>query len=160
MIRRPPRSTQSRSSAASDVYKRQLTSRVKIMSDLNSAEKRIPQDGHYDRVVQGKPIDFRVAVLPTVFGEKIVLRILDKSSILLRLSDLGYSGDALAIYQEAFRKPNGAILVTGPTGSGKSTTLYATLNVLNDETKNITTVEDPVEYRLPGINLSLIHISE
>jgi len=129
-----------------------LTSRVKIMSDLNIAEKRIPQDGHYDRVVQGKPIDFRVAVLPTVFGEKIVLRILDKSSILLRLSDLGYSGDALAIYQEAFRKPNGAILVTGPTGSGKSTTLYATLNVLNDETKNITTVEDPVEYRLPGIN--------
>ncbi|MCJ7746028.1 MAG: Flp pilus assembly complex ATPase component TadA, partial [Actinobacteria bacterium] len=129
-----------------------LTSRVKIMSDLNIAEKRIPQDGHYDRVVQGKPIDFRVAVLPTVFGEKIVLRILDKSSILLRLSDLGYSGDALAIYEEAFRKPNGAILVTGPTGSGKSTTLYATLNVLNDETKNITTVEDPVEYRLPGIN--------
>ena len=129
-----------------------LTSRVKIMSDLNIAEKRLPQDGHYDRVVQGKPIDFRVAVLPTVFGEKIVLRILDKSSILLRLSDLGYSGDALAIYEEAFRKPNGAILVTGPTGSGKSTTLYATLNVLNDETKNITTVEDPVEYRLPGIN--------
>ena len=129
-----------------------LTSRVKIMSNLNIAEKRLPQDGHYDRVVHGKPIDFRVAVLPTVFGEKIVLRILDKSSILLRLSDLGYSGDALAIYEEAFRKPNGAILVTGPTGSGKSTTLYATLNVLNDETKNITTVEDPVEYRLPGIN--------
>jgi type IV pilus assembly protein PilB len=129
-----------------------LTSRVKIMSELNIAEKRIPQDGHYERVVQGKPIDFRVAVLPTVFGEKIVLRVLDKSSILLRLSDLGYSGDALATYEEAFRKPNGAILVTGPTGSGKSTTLYATLNVLNDETKNITTVEDPVEYRLAGIN--------
>ena len=129
-----------------------LSSRLKIMSDLNIAEKRIPQDGHYDKIVQGKPIDFRVAVLPTVFGEKIVLRVLDKSSILLRLSDLGYSGEAFAIYEEAFRKPNGAILVTGPTGSGKSTTLYATLNVLNDETKNITTVEDPVEYRLAGIN--------
>ena len=129
-----------------------LTSRVKIMSDLNIAERRLPQDGHYEKVVQGKPIDFRVALLPTVFGEKIVLRVLDKSSILLRLSDLGYSGDSFQIYEEAFHKPNGAILVTGPTGSGKSTTLYATLNVLNDETKNITTVEDPVEYRLPGIN--------
>ena len=129
-----------------------LTSRVKIMSDLNIAEKRIPQDGHYERVVDGKPIDFRVAVLPTVFGEKIVLRVLDKSSILLRLVDLGYDGQTLEKYEDAFLRPNGAILVTGPTGSGKSTTLYATLNVLNDETKNITTVEDPVEYRLAGIN--------
>jgi len=129
-----------------------LTSRIKIMSDLNIAEKRLPQDGHYERLVQGRPIDFRVAVLPTVFGEKIVLRVLDKSSILLRLNDLGYSGDALALYEDAFRRPNGAILVTGPTGSGKSTTLYATLNVLNDDAKNITTVEDPVEYRLAGIN--------
>ena len=129
-----------------------LTSRVKIMSDLNIAQKRIPQDGHYEKTVGTKAIDFRVAVLPTVFGEKIVLRILDKSSILLRLNDLGYDGETLAKYENAFRRPNGAILVTGPTGSGKSTTLYGTLNVLNDETKNITTVEDPVEYRLPGIN--------
>jgi type IV pilus assembly protein PilB len=129
-----------------------LTSRIKIMSDLNIAEKRIPQDGHYEKNVSGKAIDFRVAVLPTVFGEKIVLRILDKSSILLRLNDLGYDGETLEKYEGAFRRPNGAILVTGPTGSGKSTTLYGTLNVLNDETKNITTVEDPVEYRLPGIN--------
>ncbi len=129
-----------------------LTSRVKIMSDLNIAERRIPQDGHYEKFVSGRPVDFRVAVLPTVFGEKIVLRVLDKSSILLRLSDLGYDGDMLQRYEDSFRRPNGAILVTGPTGSGKSTTLYATLNVLNDETKNITTVEDPVEYRLPGIN--------
>ncbi len=129
-----------------------LTSRVKIMSDLNIAERRIPQDGHYEKLVSGRPIDFRVAVLPTVFGEKIVLRVLDKSSILLRLNDLGYDGETLERYESSFRRPNGAILVTGPTGSGKSTTLYATLNVLNDETKNITTVEDPVEYRLPGIN--------
>ncbi len=129
-----------------------LTSRVKIMSDLNIAQKRVPQDGHYEKSVSGKQIDFRVAVLPTVHGEKIVLRVLDKSSILLRLNDLGYDGETLEKYEEAFRRPNGAILVTGPTGSGKSTTLYGTLNVLNDETKNITTVEDPVEYRLPGIN--------
>jgi len=129
-----------------------LTSRLKIMSDLNIAERRIPQDGHYEKTVANRPIDFRVAVLPTVFGEKIVLRVLDKTSILLRLNDLGYSGETLEKYEDAFRRPNGAILVTGPTGSGKSTTLYATLNVLNDETKNITTVEDPVEYRLPGIN--------
>jgi type IV pilus assembly protein PilB len=129
-----------------------LTSRVKIMSDLNIAERRVPQDGHYEKLVAGRPIDFRVAVLPTVFGEKIVLRVLDKSSILLRLNDLGYDGETLSRYEESFLRPNGAILVTGPTGSGKSTTLYATLNVLNDETKNITTVEDPVEYRLPGIN--------
>jgi len=129
-----------------------LTSRVKIMSDLNIAEKRVPQDGHYEKTVSSKQIDFRVAVLPTVFGEKIVLRILDKSSILLRLNDLGYDGETLEKYEGAFRRPNGAILVTGPTGSGKSTTLYGTLNVLNDETKNITTVEDPVEYRLAGIN--------
>jgi len=129
-----------------------VTSRVKIMSDLNIAEKRIPQDGHYEKNVGGKAIDFRVAVLPTVFGEKIVLRILDKSSIMLRLNDLGYSGVTLGRYEQAFRRPHGAILVTGPTGSGKSTTLYATLNVLNDETKNITTVEDPVEYRLGGVN--------
>jgi type IV pilus assembly protein PilB len=129
-----------------------LTSRVKIMSDLNIAQKRIPQDGHYEKIVNGKGVDFRVAVLPTVFGEKIVLRVLDKSSILLRLNDLGYDGTTLEKYEAAFRRPNGAILVTGPTGSGKSTTLYGTLNVLNDETKNITTVEDPVEYRLPGIN--------
>lgn len=129
-----------------------LTSRVKIMSDLNIAERRIPQDGHYEKQVSGRPIDFRVAVLPTVFGEKIVLRVLDKSSILLHLSDLGYDGVMLERYEDSFRRPNGAILVTGPTGSGKSTTLYATLNVLNDESKNITTVEDPVEYRLAGIN--------
>lgn len=135
-----------------------LTSRVKIMSDLNVAERRIPQDGHYEKLVSGKPIDFRVAVLPTVFGEKIVLRVLDKSSILLRLSDLGYDGETLERYESSFRRPNGAILVTGPTGSGKSTTLYATLNVLNDETKNITTVEDPVEYRLPGINQIQINV--
>lgn len=129
-----------------------IVSRIKIISDLNIAERRVPQDGHFGMVTNGKSIDFRVAVLPTVYGEKVVMRILDKSSILLRLEDLGFLPEALEKYRQAFTKPHGALLVTGPTGSGKSTSLYATLNVLNTEHKNITTVEDPVEYRLAGIN--------
>ncbi len=129
-----------------------IVSRIKIISDLNIAERRIPQDGHFGMVQNGKAIDFRVAVLPTVYGEKVVMRILDKSSILLRLEDLGFLPEPLEKFRKAFSQPHGALLVTGPTGSGKSTSLYATLNVLNTEEKNITTVEDPVEYRLPGIN--------
>jgi len=129
-----------------------VVSRIKIISDLNIAERRVPQDGHFGIVHNGKNIDFRVAVLPTVYGEKVVMRILDRSSILLRLEDLGFLPQALEKFKKAFMLPHGALLVTGPTGSGKSTTLYATLNVLNNEEKNITTVEDPVEYRLSGIN--------
>ncbi len=129
-----------------------IISRIKIISDLNIAEHRVPQDGHFGMVQNGKAVDFRVAVLPTVYGEKVVMRILDKSSILLRLEDLGFLPESLEKYRNAFMLPHGALLVTGPTGSGKSTTLYATLNVLNTEDKNITTVEDPVEYRLAGIN--------
>jgi type IV pilus assembly protein PilB len=129
-----------------------IVGRIKIISDLNIAERRVPQDGHFGMVSNGKAIDFRVAILPTVYGEKVVMRILDKSSILLRLEDLGFLPQALEKYQQAFMLPHGALLVTGPTGSGKSTSLYATLNVLNTEEKNITTVEDPVEYRLAGIN--------
>ncbi len=129
-----------------------IVSRIKIMSDLNIAEKRIPQDGHFGMVYRDKAIDFRVAILPTIYGEKVVMRILDKSSIMLRLDDLGFLNESLEKYTSAFTMPHGAILVTGPTGSGKSTTLYATLNVLNTVEKNITTVEDPVEYRLAGIS--------
>ncbi|OFW56380.1 MAG: type II secretion system protein GspE [Candidatus Solincola sediminis] len=129
-----------------------IVSRIKIISDLNIAERRVPQDGHFGMISNGKNIDFRVAVLPTVYGEKVVMRILDRSSILLRLEDLGFMPQALEKFTEAFSQPHGALLVTGPTGSGKSTSLYATLNVLNTEEKNITTVEDPVEYRLSGIN--------
>ena len=129
-----------------------IVSRIKIISDLNIAERRVPQDGHFGMVSAGKAIDFRVAILPTVYGEKVVMRILDKSSILLKLEDLGFLPESLEKYREAFMLPHGALLVTGPTGSGKSTSLYATLNVLNTEEKNITTVEDPVEYRLAGIN--------
>ena len=129
-----------------------LISRLKIMSDLNIAERRVPQDGRMSGVIGGKAVDLRVATLPTVYGEKVVMRILDKSTALLDLADLGFLPDALERYETAYRKPYGTILVTGPTGSGKSTTLYATLNAVNDPSKNIITVEDPVEYRLAGIN--------
>lgn len=129
-----------------------VTSRLKIMADLDIAERRIPQDGRIGLSVGGRPIDMRVASLPTVYGEKIVIRLLDRSNVMLRLEDLGFSETALARYTRSFTKPYGAILVTGPTGSGKSTTLYATLNILNTPEKNIITVEDPVEYRLAGIN--------
>ena len=129
-----------------------ITSRLKIMAEINIAERRIPQDGRIGLVVAGKQIDLRVATLPTVHGEKIVMRILDKSSVLLELSDLGFMPDNYTRFEESFRKPYGAILVTGPTGSGKSTTLYATLNILNRPEVNVITVEDPVEYQLPGVN--------
>jgi len=129
-----------------------VISRLKIMADLDIAERRVPQDGRIGLIVGGKPIDMRVATLPTVYGEKIVMRLLDKSNVMLRLEDLGFSQKALKRFQRSFTKPYGAILVTGPTGSGKSTTLYAALNILNSPEKNIITVEDPVEYRLTGIN--------
>jgi type IV pilus assembly protein PilB len=129
-----------------------ITSRLKIMADINIAERRIPQDGRIGLVVQGKAIDLRVATLPTVHGEKIVMRILDKSSVLLQLSDLGFLPENFLRFEESYTKPYGMILVTGPTGSGKSTTLYATLNIKNSPEVNIITVEDPVEYQLPGVN--------
>jgi type IV pilus assembly protein PilB len=140
-VMRPPKKVQSG-----------LVSRLKIMADLNIAEKRIPQDGRVSANIAGKQVDLRVATLPTVYGEKVVMRVLDKGTSLLDLADLGFLPNTLTRYETMFHKPYGTILVTGPTGSGKSTTLYATLNQLNDPTKNIITVEDPVEYRLPGIN--------
>lgn len=129
-----------------------VTARFKIISDLNIAEKRIPQDGRFSVKIGGKKVDFRVSTLPTVFGEKIVLRLLETSSVLMDLTDLGFAPEVYRKYRDIFRRPYGAILVTGPTGSGKSTTLYATLNELNTPEKNIITVEDPVEYRIAGIN--------
>jgi type IV pilus assembly protein PilB len=129
-----------------------IISRLKIMADINIAERRIPQDGRVSALIGGKNVDLRVATLPTVHGEKVVMRILDKSTALLKLSDLGFLQVSMDRYEYSYRKPYGTILVTGPTGSGKSTTLYATLNILNDEAKNVITVEDPVEYRLPNIN--------
>ena len=129
-----------------------VISRLKIMAELDIAERRVPQDGRIGLMVGGKPIDMRVATLPTVYGEKIVMRLLDKSNVMLDLEELGFAEKALKRFQKSFMKPYGAILVTGPTGSGKSTTLYAALNILNSPEKNIITVEDPVEYRLTGIN--------
>jgi len=129
-----------------------VVSRLKIMADMDISERRIPQDGRISIKAGGKPIDLRVSTLPTVYGEKVVMRILDKSSVLLDLADLGFLDHNLQRYQRSFTKPYGMILVTGPTGSGKSTTLYATLNVINNPSVNIITTEDPVEYRLPGIS--------
>ncbi len=129
-----------------------VTSRLKIMADINIAERRIPQDGRLSVTSNGKKIDLRVATLPTVWGEKIVMRILDNSTAMLKLSDLGFGDENYVVYSKSFVKPYGMILVTGPTGSGKSTTLYATLNIVNKPEVNVITVEDPVEYRLPGIN--------
>jgi type IV pilus assembly protein PilB len=134
-----------------------VISRLKVMADINIAERRIPQDGRISMKVQGRGIDLRVATLPTVFGEKIVMRILDKGQALLRLEELGFLPETLARFENCYRKPYGAILVTGPTGSGKSTTLYAALNQVNEPDRNIITVEDPVEYRLPGINQVQVH---
>ncbi|NND04102.1 MAG: Flp pilus assembly complex ATPase component TadA [Acidimicrobiia bacterium] len=128
-----------------------VVSRVKIMADLNIAERRVPQDGRISLRVTNRPIDLRAATLPGIFGEKVVLRILDKSTGVASLPDLGFSEFNLTRYESAYRKPYGAILVTGPTGSGKTTTLYSTLDILNKPDVNIITVEDPVEYRLPGI---------
>ena len=129
-----------------------LISRMKVMADLNIAEKRVPQDGRIAMKVGGKQLDLRMATLPTVYGEKVVLRILDTSHALLRLEDLGFLEGSYKRYSASFQKPYGALLVTGPTGSGKSTTMYGTLNILNNIDKNIITVEDPVEYRLAGVN--------
>ncbi len=129
-----------------------IISRFKIMAEMDIAESRRPQDGHCAVTVGGHQVDFRVSSLPTVYGERIVLRILRKDAILLELKDLGFLPSSLDRFEAAFRKPYGAILVTGPTGSGKSTSLYAAINVLNDPSKHIITAEDPVEYRVPGIN--------
>ncbi|MDQ1586649.1 MAG: type pilus assembly protein PilB, partial [Actinomycetota bacterium] len=129
-----------------------VISRLKIMADINIAERRIPQDGRLSVNAHGRKIDLRVATLPTVWGEKVVMRILDNSTARLDLSDLGFSEHNYNVYSQSFTKPYGMILVTGPTGSGKSTTLYATLNIVSKPEVNVITVEDPVEYRLPGIN--------
>jgi general secretion pathway protein E len=129
-----------------------IASRVKIMAKLNIAERRLPQDGRIMLRVKGKEIDFRVSTVPTIHGESIVLRILDKSSTVLDIERLGFPKDTLAGFKELIQRPHGIILVTGPTGSGKTTTLYCALQKINSPDKKIITVEDPVEYELAGIN--------
>lgn len=128
-----------------------IVSRVKIEAGLNIAEKRLPQDGRITKKVAGKVVDVRVSTIPTVKGERIVMRLLDKENIMLELSDLGFAREQLDTWEQLIRRPNGIILVTGPTGSGKTTTLYGSLNLINTPEKNILTVEDPVEYELKGI---------
>jgi type IV pilus assembly protein PilB len=138
-------------------YKNAIASRVKIMSNLDIAERRLPQDGRIKAKILGKEIDFRVSCLPTIFGEKIVLRILDKSNLQLDMTQLGFEPDQLDAFRKAIYQPYGMVLVTGPTGSGKTTTLYSALTELNKTERNISTVEDPVEYNLPGINQVQVH---
>lgn len=133
-------------------FKAPIISRFKIMAGLNIAEKRLPQDGNINVDIMGKPIDFRVNTLPTLHGEKVVLRILDKSALQVDLTRLGFEPDDLKRFKEAIYKPFGMVLVTGPTGSGKTTTLYSAITDLNEVTENIITAEDPVEYNLEGIN--------
>jgi len=129
-----------------------VISRVKIMANLDIAEKRVPQDGRVSLTVEGHAIDTRVVTMPRVDGEGIVMRILDKSQALIGLDALGMSDASAELFESAFRRSYGAVLVTGPTGSGKSTTLYAALNEINEPERNIITIEDPVEYQLAGIN--------
>ncbi len=129
-----------------------LISRIKIMAKLNIAESRIPQDGAINITIDNQPIDFRVSSCPTVFGEKIVMRILDKSNLQVDMTQLGFDIKQLTEFKNAIAKPNGIVLVTGPTGSGKTTTLYSAIQELNKEDLNITTSEDPVEYSLSGVN--------
>ncbi|MGD8414654.1 MAG: ATPase, T2SS/T4P/T4SS family, partial [Candidatus Latescibacterota bacterium] len=127
-------------------------SRLKIMADLDIAEKRVPQDGRIKIRMHNKSIDLRVSTLPTIYGEKVVMRILDKSNLQIDLAKLGFHPVALAKFLNAIEQPYGMVLVTGPTGSGKSTTLYSALNKINRPHSNIMTAEDPVEYNLEGIN--------
>ncbi|MEK6715035.1 MAG: ATPase, T2SS/T4P/T4SS family [Candidatus Omnitrophota bacterium] len=135
-----------------------IISRVKIMANMDIAEKRLPQEGRIQIRVKNKDIDLRVSTFPTIYGENLVIRILDRSNILLSLTELGLNSDSLTVFESLIRKPYGIILVTGPTGSGKTTTLYAALNTINSTDKNIVTLEDPVEYKIERIRQSQIDV--
>ncbi|MEW6008533.1 MAG: type II secretion system ATPase GspE [Candidatus Omnitrophota bacterium] len=128
-----------------------IISRIKILSNLDIAERRIPQDGRFQVSAENRRIDIRVSCVPTIFGENIVLRLLDTTHLKLNLQDLGFESEELEKFERFIQRPHGIILVTGPTGSGKTTTLYAALNKINSAEKNIITIEDPVEYRLAGV---------
>jgi len=140
----------------SDMH-RYAISRIKIMAGADISETRMPQDGRFGTEVDDRPIDVRVSTLPTYWGEKAVLRILDKSRALVSLNQLGMGQETLHTWERLLHTRQGMLLVTGPTGSGKSTTLYASLHTINDETKNITTVEDPIEYQVTGVNQTQVH---
>jgi general secretion pathway protein E len=129
-----------------------ILSRVKIMARLNIAESRLPQDGRIKLRISGKEIDFRVSTVPTLFGESVVIRILDQESVPLNLGTLGFSAEALPVFRQMVTSPHGMVLVTGPTGSGKTTTLYGTLQEIRTAERKVITIEDPVEYQIPGVN--------
>lgn len=135
-----------------------IISRIKIISGMNIAEKRVPQDGRIQMRVDGIPIDLRVSCIPVVFGEKVVMRILFKNNVLAKMESLGFLSDTLERFRSIYKQPHGIILVTGPTGSGKSTTLSSVLNELNSPEENIMTVEDPVEYQITGINQVQVNV--
>ncbi|HAU36427.1 MAG TPA: pilus assembly protein PilB [Phycisphaerales bacterium] len=128
-----------------------IASRIKVMADLDIAERRLPQDGRIELVVNGSPVDLRVSVLPTMFGESVVMRVLDRSNVSLDMERLGLREDDIRVFRQLIQRPNGIVIVTGPTGSGKTTTLYSALNELNDVTVKILTAEDPVEYDIDGL---------
>jgi general secretion pathway protein E len=138
-------------------FQASILARVKIMSGLNIAEKRLPQDGRIRRKMAGKDVDMRVATAPTAGGERVTIRLLDRSSVLLGLADIGFADDHLALIRGIIKRPHGILLVTGPTGSGKTTTLYACLSEINAPDINILTVEDPVEYQLEGISQTQVN---
>jgi len=129
-----------------------VSSRIKLLSQMNIAERRLPQDGRIKVAASGRNIDIRVSTIPTVYGESVVMRLLDKEASFITLEDIGFDRTILDIYEDVIKKPYGMILITGPTGSGKSTTLYASLAKINSAEKKIITVEEPVEYLMPGIN--------
>ncbi len=135
-----------------------IVTRIKIIGKMDIAEKRIPQDGRVELQVDNKDVDLRISVLPTVYGEKIVIRLLDRSSTIMTKTQLGFSETNIRMFDKLIQSPNGIILVTGPTGSGKTTTLYAVLQELNKINRNIITVEDPVEYRLDGVNQVSVNV--
>ena len=129
-----------------------LISRIKIIADLDITENRLPQDGRIEKEIDGEKIDMRVSTIPTIYGEKAVIRLLKKENSLINIKKIGFSKENLCKFNKLIKKQKGVILLTGPTGSGKSTTLFSALNKLKDDSKNIITIEDPVEYRIPGIN--------
>jgi type IV pilus assembly protein PilB len=134
-----------------------LTSRIKILAEMDIAETRLPQDGNFNVKLEKRSFEIRVSTFPTIYGENVVLRILDQTSPLIKLEELGFSVDMLGHFKQLIRRPNGIIFVTGPTGSGKTTTLYSILNMINSMEKNIITIEDPVEYRLTFIRQTQVN---
>src|SRR5688572_2707687 len=128
-----------------------ISSRIKVMANLDIAERRMPQDGRIELSVNNQPIDLRVSVLPTMYGESVVMRVLDRGNVKLELDRVGLRPDDLDIFRKLINKPNGIVIVTGPTGSGKTTTLYAALQELNEPGTKILTAEDPVEYDIDGL---------